>query len=246
MMRLFACSLFALLISDGVAQADEGLVLLPKQCKLDTPESSQRLLLQRTLGEDVNDQVTKSIEWTSSDPKVATVADGVVKPEGDGEAIVEARLGGKVAKAKVVVTGMARPIERSFRNDLEPIFAKMGCNSGACHGALAGKGGFRLSLNGYDPASDYFHIVKLERGRRVELSDPGRSLVLAKPTGAIAHKGGTRFPTDSREYRIFAARRLARRLDPPRRPDSADRGPGPLYRRRRRGRHPMGQVVIRR
>ncbi len=38
----------------------------------------------------------------------------------------------------------------------------------------------------------------------MELSDPGRSLVLAKPSGAIAHKGGVRFATRSTEYRILA------------------------------------------
>ena len=59
---------------------------------------------------------------------------------------------------------------------VEPILAKQGCNSGACHGALAGKGGFKLSLQGYDPAADYFNIVKQDRGRRVELADPGRAL----------------------------------------------------------------------
>ncbi|MCA9027000.1 MAG: DUF1553 domain-containing protein [Planctomycetaceae bacterium] len=92
----------------------------------------------------------------------------------------------------------------SFRNDVLPILTKQGCNSGACHGALAGKGGFRLSLRGYDPESDYFNIVKQDRGRRVVLSDPGRSLVLAKPSGAIPHKGGLRFETDSDEYSTIA------------------------------------------
>ncbi len=92
----------------------------------------------------------------------------------------------------------------SFRNDVLPILAKQGCNSGSCHGTLAGKGGFRLSLRGYDPESDFFNIVKQDRGRRVVLSDPGRSLFLAKPSGAIPHKGGLRFETDSVEYRIIA------------------------------------------
>ena len=49
-----------------------------------------------------------------------------------------------------------------------------------------------------------FNIVKQNQGRRVVLSDPGRSLVLAKPSGAIPHKGGLRFETDSVEYRIIA------------------------------------------
>jgi hypothetical protein len=92
----------------------------------------------------------------------------------------------------------------SFRHDVLPIFAKLGCNSGACHGALAGKGGLRLSLRGYDPQSDYYSVVKQAQGRRVEFADPGRSLILAKPSGAIAHKGGVRFDPDSAEYQVIA------------------------------------------
>ena len=92
----------------------------------------------------------------------------------------------------------------SFRKHVLPIFAKQGCNSGACHGALAGKGGFRLSLRGYDPETDYFNIVKQDRGRRTDFAQPARSLVLAKPSGAVAHKGGLRFETDSVEYRIIS------------------------------------------
>src|SRR5690606_19668880 len=72
----------------------------------------------------------------------------------------------------------------SFRKHVQPIFAKLGCKSGACHGALAGKGGFRLSLRGYDPQSDYFNIVKQDRSRRTNLAEPARSLILAKPSGA--------------------------------------------------------------
>ena len=125
-------------------------------------------------------------------------------PVHDGQATITAKVGEQTATAKVVVSGMSSPFEWSFRNHVEPMLAKLGCNSGACHGALAGKGGFRLSLRGYDPATDYFNIVKQDRGRRVELSDPGRSLVLAKPSGAIAHKGGIRFATDSLDYRILA------------------------------------------
>ncbi len=46
---------------------------------------------------------------------------------------------------------MDRGFDWSFRNHVEPVLAKQGCNSGACHGALAGKGGFRLSLRGLRP-----------------------------------------------------------------------------------------------
>jgi hypothetical protein len=92
----------------------------------------------------------------------------------------------------------------TFRNHVLPVLSKAGCNSGACHGALAGKGGFKLSLRGYDPVSDYHTITKQARGRRIELADPGSSLFLTKPSGAIPHKGGVRFEVDSPEYRILS------------------------------------------
>jgi len=197
----FALSWFLPAVS---SQAAEGVVLFPAESVLSTPESRQRLIVQQLEQGEVGRQLVEAIEWSSSEPQVATVAKGVVNPVHDGQATITAKVGGQTATAKVTVTGMSLPFGWSFRNHVEPVLAKQGCNSGACHGALAGKGGFRLSLSGYDPATDFFNIVKQDRGRRVEMTDPGRSLFLAKPSGAIAHKGGVRFPTDSLEYRILA------------------------------------------
>jgi hypothetical protein len=92
----------------------------------------------------------------------------------------------------------------NFRNDVQPVLAKLGCNSGACHGALAGKGGFKLSLRGYNAMADYLSITRDARGRRIEPSDPGRSLLLTKPTMAVPHKGGLRFDVDSKAYEIIS------------------------------------------
>ena len=64
----------------------------------------------------------------------------------------------------------------SFRNDVLPVLSKAGCNGGGCHGALAGKGGFRLSLNAYDPATDHYNITRENRGRRIEFAAPASSL----------------------------------------------------------------------
>ncbi len=92
----------------------------------------------------------------------------------------------------------------SFRNDVLPVLSKAGCNTGGCHGALAGKGGFRLSLFGYNPEADFLSITRESRGRRVELSDPGSSLILTKPTTALAHKGGKRIEGNSVDYQVLA------------------------------------------
>jgi hypothetical protein len=196
--------IFQSLVPTARAAAAGSLVVFPTEFKLTTPESRQQLIVHEIERGEVGRQRETGIEWSSSDPKIATVALGLVTPVHDGRATITAKMGAQTAAARVVIEGMSKPFAWSFRGHVEPLLAKVGCNSGACHGALAGKGGFKLSLRGYDPATDFFNIVKQDRSRRVEFADPGRSLVLAKPSGAIAHKGGVRFATSSREYRILS------------------------------------------
>jgi hypothetical protein len=95
--------------------------------------------------------------------------------------------------------------EVSFRHEVQSILSRQGCNSGACHGALAGKGGFRLSLRGYDPQADWFSITREAQGRRIELANPGESLLLMKPTGMVGHKGGLKLDPNSEDYRLIAS-----------------------------------------
>src|SRR6478609_10845231 len=90
----------------------------------------------------------------------------------------------------------------SFLNDVVPILTRQGCNQGACHGKGAGQNGFRLSLRGYDPESDYRWITREFNGRRIEAASPEMSLFLRKPTGDAPHEGGRVFDRDSREYRV--------------------------------------------
>ncbi len=92
----------------------------------------------------------------------------------------------------------------SFRNQVQPILAKFGCSTGACHGAAAGQGGFKLSLLGYDHIGDHLMITHAANGRRVVLEDPSRSLLLLKATKTVPHKGGEKIKTGSREYGILA------------------------------------------
>lgn len=92
----------------------------------------------------------------------------------------------------------------SFRHDIVPILSKANCNGGGCHGSMAGKGGFRLSLFGYNPEADHLAITREAQGRRVEVSQPGLSLLLTKPTTTVRHKGGKRLEVDSDDYRTLA------------------------------------------
>jgi hypothetical protein len=91
----------------------------------------------------------------------------------------------------------------TFLRDVAPILNKAGCTSGPCHGAAKGKNGFKLSLRGYDPRFDYEALLYDLNGRRFNRADPGRSLMLAKPTQEVAHGGGLRFDRDSRYYKTI-------------------------------------------
>lgn len=82
--------------------------------------------------------------------------------------------------------------EMDFALDVVPVFTKAGCNGGACHGAAVGRGGFRLSLYGSDPAADYLEVVHQLEGRRINLASPDQSLLILKATETIEHGGGQR------------------------------------------------------
>ena len=65
------------------------------------------------------------------------------------------------------------------------------------------RAGFKLSLLGFEAESDYTSIVKSAEQRRVTPFAPEESLILLKPTLAVAHGGGKRLEADSPSYRLL-------------------------------------------
>ncbi len=92
-----------------------------------------------------------------------------------------------------------------FDRHVASLFGRLGCNAGSCHGSFQGRGGLNLSLFGADPARDFEAIARGASGRRVNLLEPDRSLVLLKATGQVPHEGGQRFAPGSWEYRVVRA-----------------------------------------
>jgi hypothetical protein len=90
-----------------------------------------------------------------------------------------------------------------FETDVLPLFTKAGCNSGACHGAAAGRGGLKLSLFAGSPTADYDAVVRELEGRRINWTKPADSLLIAKPSGMIDHEGGVRFDFDGPESKVL-------------------------------------------
>ncbi len=88
-----------------------------------------------------------------------------------------------------------------FETQVMPILTKAGCNTGACHGAAAGRGGFYLSLYGSRPATDFAQITLALEGRRIDRMHSEMSLLLLKPTEQLNHEGGTRLELDGRDFK---------------------------------------------
>lgn len=92
-----------------------------------------------------------------------------------------------------------------FARDVVPILTRAGCNSGACHGAAAGRGYLALSLYGSRPRADYRALVHAANGRFIDLQTPAESLMLQMPTGQLDHGGGVRLEDDGHAYQTFLA-----------------------------------------
>ncbi len=90
-----------------------------------------------------------------------------------------------------------------YLQDISPILARVGCNSGTCHGAQDGKNGFKLSLRGYDPLFDLRALTDDATSRRINLASPAQSLMLLKPTGQVPHEGGQLLTEDSDYYQTL-------------------------------------------
>lgn len=179
------------------------LQISPQNVTLTTPESRHQLLAQGTEN-GVQQDLSRTAKWTSSNPAVAEVdAAGLVTPKSDGQTVITAAASGASGSVTVNVKGVTAPFQWSFRNHVIPVMTKTGCNQGACHGALAGKNGFKLTLRGYDPELDYDVLTRQSVARRISLAEPAASLLLQKASFGIPHGGGKRFDKNSLEYRVM-------------------------------------------
>ncbi|NBR04888.1 MAG: DUF1553 domain-containing protein [Planctomycetes bacterium] len=143
--------------------------------------------------------------FVSSNLNVFTVDQkGKIKSVADGEALLRVKTKQGDATAKVTVKNALIPKKISFENEIIPALTRAGCNSGSCHGALAGKGGMKLSLRGYDPAADLFVLTRQANARRVDWVNPDSSLLLAKVSLKLPHGGGKKLPSDHPDYKLLS------------------------------------------
>lgn len=155
---------------------------------------------------DYSDDLTRAATYVSDAPKVVTIdSSGRLMARGDGAAKISVTVDGTTQHVVVCVSGASEKAAVNFTHDVLPILSKTGCNAAACHSSQYGKGGFKLSVFGFAPDEDYRAIVREWRGRRIDVLEPGKSLMLLKPTLAVPHGGNRRLTKGSVEYDTLSA-----------------------------------------
>jgi hypothetical protein len=93
-----------------------------------------------------------------------------------------------------------------FQKHVVPLLGRLGCNGRSCHGSFQGRGGFQLSLFGYDFQMDRAALggkAASSEGLRLDARNPEASLILRKPTAQIDHEGGQRFAVGSWQHHLL-------------------------------------------
>lgn len=168
-------------------------------------EARMQLVVTGVYSSGQRHDLTREVEYSLQPSGVASVnATGQLTPAVDGSVTVTAKTAsGESASIQVQVTRCAEQLPINFENEIVPIFTKLGCNAGGCHGKSDGQNGFRLSLLGFYPQDDYEFLVHEDRGRRIFLSDPEYSLLVQKPANIVPHGGGKRLERDSYEWQLL-------------------------------------------
>jgi hypothetical protein len=200
----------ALMVQGAVGAADRarpqvsGLRIVPATIHLRGPDSGQQVAVDGIATSSEPCDVTPEATFRSSDDRVASVDDkGWITARGNGAARILVQAGPLTATVPVTVREFSTDRPVNFVNQVVPIFTKLGCNAGGCHGKASGQNGFRLSLLGFEPALDYEALVKEGRGRRLFPAAPDSSLLLMKATARAPHGGGKRLDPDSPEYHLI-------------------------------------------
>jgi hypothetical protein len=166
----------------------------------------QLVVTQIPAGPETAFDVTGLTVWRVEPSSLAEVRPGgLVVPLADGQgAIVAGVPGEEEVRVPLSVERFGADLPIDFVSQIVPIFTKYGCNGGGCHGKSGGQNGFRLSLLGFEPAEDHEHLVKEARGRRISLSAPETSLLLAKASATIPHGGGKLIDAGTAPYELLS------------------------------------------
>ena len=147
--------------------------------------------------------LTQQAVLKAADGHIATIQGSRVLAVGDGKTDLIVSAGGRTLHVPVTVTNTTAPDPVQFKFETLAILTKQGCATGSCHGSPHGKGGFSLSLFGYDPHIDSVSLTRDGFNRRLNVMDPTDSLIMKKPLLEIPHVGGKRLRKTDAGYAVL-------------------------------------------
>ncbi len=181
----------------------KAIAAYPQKIVLGSDDSSAQVVITGTRADGRLVDLTQAVKFAVADGKTAKVSEsGRVLPGVNGTTELVATYGDRVVRVPLKAERIGEDLPINFANHVVPVFTKLGCNSGGCHGKQSGQNGFRLSLLGFEPELDYTTLMKESRGRRLFPAAPEQSLFLLKATGAMPHGGGKKLEPNSDEYKI--------------------------------------------
>jgi hypothetical protein len=193
------------------------LAVQPETILLSGPRAVRQVLVTGRYRDGGERDLTPFCALRAETPGVLAIRPGgFLEARKPGRTTLVVQAGPRTVRVPVVVTDFDKPRAVGFRHEFIAALNVGGCNQGACHGVPSGRGGFKLSLRGYDPAADYLELTRSALGRRTDRLDPAASLIYLKGLGRVPHEGGRRFGGDSVAARTMLAwLREGRPDDPP-------------------------------
>ena len=176
----------------------------PAYIMLNEPDETFTLLIEGTFEDGSKRDLTRESTLKAESNRICSLdSTGEIRAIQAGSTNIHVQYGNQSTTIQVEVrqNESLRPLH--FESDMIPIFNRYGCNGASCHGKAEGQNGFKLSVFGFDPMSDYLALRSESRGRRVFPAVPEQSLLLKKICGETPHGGGIRIRKESPEYRLI-------------------------------------------
>ena len=175
----------------------------PNPVRLNAASRRQQILVTAIRdGREID--VTREVTLQLASEDNARLSGSVLSAMQDGKTEVVVRFENVTLRVPVVVEGASSIHPVHFVNDVVPLFSKLGCNSGGCHGKASGQNGFKLSVFGFDAKADFASLSRESRGRRIFTGDPENSLLILKAIGVAAHGGGRRCQPGSPDHHLLS------------------------------------------
>jgi hypothetical protein len=174
------------------------LVVQPETIRLAGPRAMRQMLVTGRYNDGSERDLTSFCELQAEAADLVKISrGGLLRAQKSGETVLVIQAGERTARVPVIFTDLDKPQPVSFRHEFIAALNVAGCNQGACHGIPSGRGGFKLSLRGYDPAADFIELTNSALGRRINRFDAEESLILKKGTARVPHAGGPRLTSDN-------------------------------------------------